>query len=317
MQLGRLEKVELREIWATEAQHFTPWLANEESLNILGQSLNMELELVAQETNVGPFRADLLCVNTDDGSRVLIENQLEKTDHTHLGQLLTYAAGLHSVNIVWIAAQFTEEHRAAVDWLNEITSSDFRFFALEVEALRIGNSAPAPNFNIVSQPNNWAKSINFSSKGLNLENIDGAKKIQFEFWKTFEAALQSTNSKLRSQKPRPQHWMNLGIGKSKTKLVGLLNTKENKIGVGFETYDDEDKVIFDALYLQRDQIENDLGFNPVWDRLDGKKATHIWLHRKADLRDENSWAEICNWMISNLERFDFAFRNRIKELKFN
>jgi hypothetical protein len=142
--LGRLEKIELRDIWRTEAMDFTPWLAQSENLALLGEALGMELEIEAQERNVGPFRADILCKDALDGSWVLIENQLEHTDHTHLGQLLTYAAGLHAATIVWVAGRFTDEHRAALDWLNEVTGEKFRFFGVEVELWRIGSSPAAP-----------------------------------------------------------------------------------------------------------------------------------------------------------------------------
>ncbi len=126
--LGRLEKVDLRNIWLSEATHFTPWLAREENLAVLSETIGIDLELEAQEKAVGPFRADILCKNINSGNRVLIENQLERTDHVHLGQLLTYASGLEAATIVWVAARFTEEHRAALDWLNRITGEDFHFF---------------------------------------------------------------------------------------------------------------------------------------------------------------------------------------------
>jgi hypothetical protein len=150
--LGRLEKVDLRDIWTTEATDFTPWLARQENLAVLGETLGIELELEAQERAVGPFRADILCKDIGTDRWVLIENQLERTDHVHLGQLLTYASGLEAVTIIWIAARFTEEHRSTLDWLNRITDESFRFFGLEVELWRIGTSAAAPKFNIVSKP---------------------------------------------------------------------------------------------------------------------------------------------------------------------
>ena len=173
--LDRLVRVELREIWETEAQDFTPWIADKENINILGDALNMELELKALEKSVGPFSADILCTNTDDDSLVLIENLLEKTDHTHLGQLMTYAAGLHTVNIVWIAAKFTDEHRAALDWLNEITDVKFRFFGLEVELWRIGESKPAPKFNVVCKPNDWSRAVKRNSNDYSEAELTPAK----------------------------------------------------------------------------------------------------------------------------------------------
>ena len=125
----------------------------------MANALGLELEIEAQEKEVGSFRADILCKDLDNESWVLIENQLERTDHTHLGQLLTYAAGLQAVTIIWIAARFSEEHRASLDWLNEITDESFRFFGLEVELWKIGSSPAAPKFNIVSKPNDWTLSL--------------------------------------------------------------------------------------------------------------------------------------------------------------
>jgi len=157
--LGILTKADLREVWESESADFTPWLASKENIGILGKIIAMELEVEAQEKNIGIFRADILCRDTASGNWVLIENQLKRTDHDHLGQLLTYAAGLQAVTIVWIAATFTDEHRAALDWLNEITDEQFQFFGLEIELWKINNSPVAPNFNIVSKTNNWSRLI--------------------------------------------------------------------------------------------------------------------------------------------------------------
>src|SRR6185369_6748304 len=159
IEFGRLDRVDARSAWASEASHFTPWLALPENLRLLGDTIDIELELEAQEKSVGPFRADILCKNTLNEDWVLIENQLERTDHCHLGQLLTYAAGLNAVTIVWIAERFTEEHRATLDWLNERTDEHINFFGLEVELWQIGDSPIAPKFNIISQPNDWSRTV--------------------------------------------------------------------------------------------------------------------------------------------------------------
>ena len=156
--LGRLEKIDdLRDVWKSEATDFTPWLA--QNLALLGDAIGLDLELEGQELGVGPFRADILCKDTTSSAWVLIENQLERTDHTHLGQLMTYAAGLDAATIVWVAQRFTDEHRAALDWLNRITADGFHFFGLEVELWKIGESAIAPKFNVICKPNDWAKSV--------------------------------------------------------------------------------------------------------------------------------------------------------------
>jgi hypothetical protein len=125
--LGRLEKVDMREVWTHEAADFTPWLAAEENLALLGEAIGIDLELEAQEQSVGPFHADILCKDIATDCWVLVENQLERTDHSHLGQLLTYAAGLDAVTIVWVASRFTDEHRAALDWLNKVTREGINF----------------------------------------------------------------------------------------------------------------------------------------------------------------------------------------------
>ena len=177
-QLGRLERVELRTAWSSESSDFTPWLAQEDNLRLLGEAIDIELELESQEKEVGPFRADILCKEMVTGHWVLVENQLERTDHTHLGQLITYAAGLKAATIVWVAFKFTEEHRAALDWLNEITGSGFNFFGLEIELWRIGESPPAPKFNIVSKPNDWTKP---KAEG----GLTDGKSLQLEFWGQF------------------------------------------------------------------------------------------------------------------------------------
>ena len=131
--LGRLTPVDLREAWQGEASDFTPWLAQSDNIALLSEAIGIELEVEAQEQQVGPFRADILCRDTLSNHYVLIENQLDRTDHGHLGQLLTYAAGLDAVTIVWIASRFTDEHRAALDWLNSVTTGEINFFGLEIE----------------------------------------------------------------------------------------------------------------------------------------------------------------------------------------
>jgi hypothetical protein len=155
--LGMMQRVDLRRIWGHEERVFTPWLAD--NLALLSETIGVKLELVAREKNVGIFRADILAKDILSGGWVLIENQLERTDHCHLGQLLTYASGLKAVTIVWIASSFTEEHRAALDWLNEVTSEDVKFFGIEVELWSINNSSPAPKLNVISRPNAWSKSV--------------------------------------------------------------------------------------------------------------------------------------------------------------
>ena len=177
-QLGRLEKIKnIRDIWDTEDRDFTPWLAEENNIALLGDAIGLSLEVEAQEKAVGPFRADILCKDTADDSWVLIENQLERTDHKHLGQLMTYASGLKAVTIVWLATKFTEEHRSSLDWLNQITDDSFNFFGLEIELWKIDDSLIAPKFNVVSKPNDWSRSVVAASKSTELSPNPFNKQI--------------------------------------------------------------------------------------------------------------------------------------------
>lgn len=187
--LSRLKRVDLRAIWASELTDFTPWLAREENLAILAETLGIDLELEAQEKAVGPFRADILCKDIGTDAWVLIENQLERTDHTHLGQLLTYASGLSAVTVVWIASHFTEEHRSTLDWLNKITDESFRFFGLEIELWRIGDSPAAPKFNVVSKPNDWTHSVARAARAIDSAELSEVRATQLAYWTAFHAVL--------------------------------------------------------------------------------------------------------------------------------
>lgn len=196
--LGRLIKVDLREVWKDEAGGFTPWLASEENIKLLGDTIGIELEVEAQEQNVGPFRADILCRDTATGQWVLIENQLEKTDHTHLGQLLTYAAGLEAVTIIWLAEKFTEEHRATLDWLNEITDETINFFGLEVELWRIGESPAAPKFNVACQPNEWSKTVQTTAARGEMTETES---LQLAYWTAFTELMKESGARMKIPKP--------------------------------------------------------------------------------------------------------------------
>jgi len=215
--LSRLERVDLRDIWLSEAADFTPWLARPENLTILGETLAIDLELEAQEKSVGPYRADILCKDIGTSSWVLVENQLERTDHAHLGQHLTYASGLEAVTIAWIAARFTEEHRSTLDWLNKITDESFRFFRLEVELWRIGDSSAAPKFNIVSKPNDWSRSVAKAARAIDETELSDTRIMQREYWATLNAVLEATDGPVAgNRKPQPQSWMAYSVGRKES-----------------------------------------------------------------------------------------------------
>lgn len=313
--LGRLEKVILRETWPTEAMDFTPWLAQEENLSLLGETLGIELELEAQEKNVGPFRADILCKDTLNGHWVLIENQIERTDHTHLGQLLTYAAGLKAVTIVWVAAEFTDEHRAALDWLNEVTGERINFFGLEIELWRIGNSLAAPKFNVVCRPNNWTEDVSKAKNVLETQAVSETKRLQQEFWKSFSDYLKAHNCQVKPTKALPQHWMYMAIGRSNFTLSAAVNSVENRLTVGLVLGGSDAKPHFRLLQREKQKIEAEFGQTLDWRLLPEKIESHIVLEKhNADPFEKARWTEYHEWMANNLETFNSVFRNRVRKL---
>ncbi|MDE0130050.1 MAG: DUF4268 domain-containing protein [Gammaproteobacteria bacterium] len=287
--LGRLTSVELREYWKHEAGQFTPWLAKNENLQLLGETLNVGLELEAQEKAVGRFQADLLC-KADDGSWMLIENQLERTDHSHLGQVLTYASGLDAATIVWIAKSFTEEHRSTLDWLNRITDESFRFFGLEVQLWRIGDSLIAPKFNIVSKPNDWSRSIARATRTPNETTL-----LQQDYWEALLSELDKQGGPITrgNLNPRGSPMMHFALGKTGFRLRAAMDTRKKDIRCELELYTDEAKDCFDALCEQKHEIEDELKYSLEWEdrislRLDSTDPKekddwprqHLWLSEK-------------------------------------
>jgi hypothetical protein len=307
--LGRFNAVDLRNIWTSEDKHFTPWLAQPENLELLGEALGMELELEAQEKDVGPFRADLLCKNTaEEDSWVVIENQLEKTDHKHLGQLLTYGAGLHAKTIVWISAQFSEEHRAAIDWLNRMVNGSVRFFGIEIELWKIGDSAAAPRFNVVSKPNDWEATVENARDAIGADEGNRSQKLRRRYWSAFREYLREHHSSLRPQKPSQENWYSFGVGSSRAHTNALLITRSSNIAVELRMNTDDAKDIYRELYEQKDAIETAIGAPLDWREMPDRKASRIVLFRSADGYNEESWPEQFAWLRANLEAFDKVFR---------
>ena len=320
--LGRLHKVNLREAWSSESSDFTPWLAQDENLKLLGEAVGIELELESQEKEVGPFRADILCKDTANDSWVLIENQLEKTDHSHLGQLLTYAAGLNAVTIVWIAERFTEEHRAALDWLNERTDEKINLFGLEIELWRIGDSPIAPKFNIISQPNGWSKTVQQAAAASASGEISEHKQFQLSFWTAFKDYMETKSSFVRCQKPLPQHWTNHAIGRSGVHLGSIVSTWNSETGtkgseIRVELYMDgpNAKPEFAALELQRESLERALGFPLTWHNPENKAMCRLFARKDADFLNENLWPEQFAWLKDRLEIMHRVFAPVVKEIR--
>ena len=314
--LGRLSRVDLREIWNSESSDFTPWLAREENLSILAETLGLELELEMQEKAVGPFRADILCKDISSDSWVLIENQLERTDHSHLGQLLTYASGLEAVNIVWIAAQFTDEHRSTLDWLNRITDEDFRFFGLEVELWRIGDSPAAPKFNVISKPNDWSRSVAQAARAIDESNLSDTRLKQREYWEAFNRVLdQAAGPVSGNRKPQHKPWMTYSVGRSEFGLNAVMSRPKNHIRAELYIQGKDAKTFLAMLQEQQQGIESELGYSLDWETLPDRQDSRISITLSdADPDDESDWPRQHTWLAKRLNNFFQVFRQRVKEL---
>jgi hypothetical protein len=322
LSLGRLEQVGLRSIWADEAGDFTPWLAQPENLRLLGETLGIELEPESEEVAVGSFWADIVCRDTADGSKVIVENQIEKTNHVHLGQILTYTAGVSAQTIVWISSKFTEEHRAALDWLNEHTTEEISFFGLEVELWRIGNSPPAPKFNVVSKPNDWSKAVRQQTGAASSTRIlTDDKRIQFEFWTEFKSWLEE-RTKLRVRAPGYHSWLSASMGRSGFKLnliASFWNKQTNtfempEIRVELVLNSPQAKDQFAVLERRRDEIEKKIGTTLVFHNEEQSQRCRIYVRRDCDFRDRTKWPEAFEWLAKYLQVFSDVFRPLIREL---
>ena len=316
--LGMLERVELRSVWKTEDRDFTPWLAGEDNIALLGKTLGLDLEVEAQEKEVGPFRADILCKDTASGEWVLIENQLERTDHVHLGQLMTYAAGLDAVTIIWVAARFNEEHRAALDWLNNITDDTFNFFGLEVELWKIGESRVAPKFNIVSKPNDWSRSVRRSAKAV--AGLSETGRLQLAFWTQFREFMEE-NSFIRVPKPAPQSWMYHTLGRGGFVLNSIMSTWDSvtqkaggEVRAEFVFEHQEAKAYYALVEARKAEIDSAVGEPLTWYNPDNARLCRIYMRKVCDVRDEADWPNQHAWLKEKLEKLHGVFAPLVKEL---
>lgn len=314
LSLGTLTQIDIRVAWLSEPGDFTPWLASEAGIRLLGETLGVELEVVSMEEAVGPFKADIVARRTDtpDESLVLIENQLERTDHLHLGQLLTYAAGLKAATIVWVARNFTEQHRAALDWLNEITSEHFEFYGVEIELWKIGESDAAPKFNLVARPNDWSREVR--SKAVD-SDVSPLKQLQQQYWGGLRERLVELKGPVKSQMPLPQHWTNFSIGRTGVWLQATVTSRGKWISASLEVQGPPGKGWYFALLNQRDAIEAEIGQPLEWEELPNRKVSRAALYRRnCDFQNEAEWAAQHAWLADALNRLHKVFRNRVRAL---
>lgn len=319
--LGKLQKIaNLHSAWPHEARNFTPWLAGAENLSQLAEAIGLGvdgLELERVEESVGDFFADIIARDTlgGEGGRVLIENQFGRTNHDHLGKLLTYASGVKDVKtIVWISEVFREEHRAALDWLNRHTETGIAFFGIEIELWKIGDSAPAPRFNVIARPNDWERTV--GETGTAEQSETG--QFYVRYWSAFAEFLRVRKGPLKPPKGSPQHWMSISIGRSHFGLAAIASTQKNFVRAEMNLTGPNSHRAFELLVQQRDKIEAEFGDKLVWDQKVGRNQVRISQTREnLAVRDEKDWGRQHLILAEMLEKLYRAFHVRVRELDFD
>ena len=311
---AELEAENVRDHWAHEERDFSKWLADEigtEDPSGLENTLGLDLEVIELEKRVGTYRVDIVAEATDDGRTVVVENQLEASDHDHLGKTIAYAAGLDADIIVWIAPKFNDEHQDAVQWLNRNSREGVDLFAIRLEVWRIADSPPALRMNPVEKPSEWKTKAQRSSK-----ELTSAKKIQEDLWTAFRDHIDEVDTPLTPRKPSPQHWYNNPIGKSGFTLRFAANTRENRIYAGLLIRDDEQAYL--ELETEKEQIEEEIGTSLHWiepeETRAGKFRSKIQVRKDVNLTEGEDWEESVDWLLDFGERFYDAFHDRIQQL---
>lgn len=298
--LSRLRSVAIREVWKHEAHDFTIWLL--ENADVLGEALGMDLELTEAERRVGGFALDLIGTDLATNTVVIVENQLEQTDHSHLGQLLTYAGGTDPSTIVWCAPAFREEHRAALDWLNEHTDEETRFFGVEISAVRIDDSRPAPLFRVVAKPNDWTKQLHTERAAVTLS----PKSLAYQdFWNELLTRIRTEHpSWTRSTAAPSQSWITLPYGTSSIWYGMAFTLAGPRIELYFGGPDAEANLAeFERFVVHRALLDEQFGPTVTYDALPGKKACRIHLVRQEGGVVSDDRDQLLDWFILTMAAF--------------
>jgi len=309
--LGSVSKIEIREVWPDEARDFTPWLALPENLAILSKELGLDIGLLSVETeaNVGKFRVDILAEESTSGDKIIIENQLEETNHDHLGKLITYAAGHNAKYLVWIVKNVREEHERAVAWLNENLGEDIYVFLVKIEIWQIGNSEKAPKFEIISKKNNWASIVKKETSDAALTET---RLKQLDFWERFREHAKSKDSGVNPHKPSPQGWTFLSIG---TPLCSVsLSTNSQKNRLTCDLYIPDDKPLWE--FLEERKIEICELIDPDIEWFNATKGSGFKIpHKVEDVFDVSEYPNYFDWYLENAKKIKETIIPMIKDFQ--
>ena len=304
MQLGRLKEIkDLRRVWKHEALDFTPWLAQEDNLALLADAVDLEITLDETESSVGDFNVDIYATETGTDRKIIIENQLEDTNHDHLGKLITYASGKSADIVIWVVKRAREEHRSAIEWLNNHTDENIAFFLVEIKLYQIGNSDIAVKFEVVEKPNDWVKEIK--------RNTSNSPTLQarYDYWVAFNDYAfqnQAFAGEFGKRKASTDHWMDMSVGSSACHIVINQIRKDNRLVV--EWYISDDKDLFHKLYSFKSEIESEMGMKLEWRELPEKKASRILISHPVDFDHKDKWVEQFDWTIDVAMKMKKVFK---------
>jgi len=306
--LAKLQKIDLRDVWGIEPD-FTNWLAQKENLDLLSEEIGVDIKLTKIEANVGNFKVDILAEEESSGRKIIIENQLEDTNHDHLGKIITYASGYDAEIIIWVVRNVREEHQRAVEWLNEHTDEKTGYFLIKVELWQIEGSKPAPKFDVLVSPNEWAKAIKASPAGGELSNT---KLQQLDFWTKFKGLVRAKDTRIRLQTPRPQHWYDVSMGSAEAHVALTINSRENLLGC--EIYISRNKELFNFLQEHKDEIEKEIGEQAEW--VDAAVASRIKIKKEiSDLFSQNEAENYFAWLYEKTMLFQKVFGRYFREFQ--
>lgn len=295
--LGKIKKVnDLRSVWPHEANDFTKWLSEEDNLAELSDSIGIEIDLEERESSVGNFNVDIFATESGTGRKIIIENQLEHTNHDHLGKLITYASGKGAEVIIWIVKKARDEHRQAIEWLNQHTDANIGFFLVEIELWQIDQSNYAPKFNVVEKPNDFAKSMKEA------EGMSDGQKQKLEFWQFFNDTYEDdANFKkyFKLRKPQPQHWYDLSLGTSAYYVSMNAYSMKKKIDAGI--YIPDNKEMFFKFKEQKEEFDKALGGDVEF--REAKKACRLIFERNLDITEEKNREEAVKWLFEKALAF--------------
>ena len=302
MKLGKIKRIhDLRMIWPHEANSFTKWLTKEENLSKLGEDIGIDLVLEERESSVGNFSVDIFANEESTGRKVIIENQLEDTDHDHLGKLITYASGKGAEVIVWVVKRARDEHRQAIEWLNQHTDTSLGFFLVEIELWQIDDSAIAPKFNVIERPNDWAKQMK------NSENLSDRKQMLLKFWNGFNDYIAKSDifkNDFTIRKAQPDHWYDLSVGNSSYHICMTISAQKKRLSCG--VYIPDNKDLFHTFEDNKDIFQKEFGENGDWK--EAAKATRIVIYKGFDLYNETKWEEAYAWFVENAIKTKRVFK---------